>query len=158
MWLPAGGYLVLGRNADSSSNGGVVVAYRYGGFTLGNADDEIILLDGVGTEIDRVAYDGGPAFPNPDGASMMLIRPDLDNAQRCQLAHFTRPLARQRRRPRLTRRSQSGHPAHIYGYLDPHPLRQRRRRLPRLRRPRRLTRPHHEHGYRDSKPTTTLTE
>ena len=57
----------------------VGVAYRYAGFTLGNTDDEIILLDGAGTEIDRVAYDGGPAFPNPDGASMELIRPDLDN-------------------------------------------------------------------------------
>ena len=33
----------------------------------------------AGTEIDRVAYDGGPAFPNPDGAAMQLIRPDLDN-------------------------------------------------------------------------------
>ena len=54
--------------------------YRYGSFTLGNTDDEIILLDGAGTEIDRVAYDGGPTFPNPDGASMQLIQPDLDNA------------------------------------------------------------------------------
>ena len=80
LWLPAGGYLVLGRNADSSANGGVPVTYRYAGFTLGNADDEIILLDGTGTEIDRVAYDGGKTFPDPDGASMQLIRPDLDNA------------------------------------------------------------------------------
>ena len=56
------------------------MAYQYGGFTLGNTDDEIILLDGAGTEIDRVAYDGGPTFPNPDGASMELIQPDLDNA------------------------------------------------------------------------------
>ena len=80
LWLPAGGYLVLGRNADSNTNGGVSIAYRYTGFTLGNADDEIILLDAAGTEIDRVAYDGGPAFPNPDGAAMQLIRPDLDNA------------------------------------------------------------------------------
>ena len=79
-WLPAGGYLVLGRNADASTNGGVSIAYRYAGFILGNTDDEIILLDGAGTEIDRVAYDGGPAFPNPDGAAMQLIRPDLDNA------------------------------------------------------------------------------
>ena len=79
LWLPASGYLVLGRNADASANGGVLIAYRYTGFTLGNADDEIILLDGAGTEIDRVAYDGGPTFPNPDGAAMQLIRPDLDN-------------------------------------------------------------------------------
>ena len=80
LWLPTGGYLALGRNADSSSNGGVLIAYRYAGFTLGNTDDEIILLDGAGTEIDRVAYDGGLSFPDPDGASMQLIRPDLDNS------------------------------------------------------------------------------
>ena len=79
LWLPAGGYLVLGRNADSNTNGGLSIAYRYTGFTLGNAADEIILLDGAGTEIDRVAYDGGPTFPNPDGAAMQLIQPDLDN-------------------------------------------------------------------------------
>ena len=71
---------MLGRNADASANGGVAIAYRYAGFTLGNTDDEVILLDASGTEIDRVAYDGGPAFPNPDGAAMQLIRPDLDNA------------------------------------------------------------------------------
>ena len=55
----------MGRNADPSANGGVTIAYRYAGFTLGNANDKIILLDASGTEIDRVAYDGGPAFPNP---------------------------------------------------------------------------------------------
>ena len=71
---------MLGRNADANTNGGVLIAYRYAGFTLGNADDEVILLDAAGTEIDRVAYDGGPTFPNPDGAAMELIRPDLDNA------------------------------------------------------------------------------
>ncbi len=80
LWLPAGGYLVLGRNADPRINGGVTVAYPYASFSLGNTDDEIILRDGAGTEIDRVAYDGGPAFPDPAGASMQLIRPDLDNA------------------------------------------------------------------------------
>lgn len=80
LWLPAGGQLVLGRNADPLANGGVTVAYVYKSFTLGNTDDEIILRDGAGTEIDRVAYDGSPAFPDPSGASMQLIRPDLDNA------------------------------------------------------------------------------
>ena len=72
--------LVLGRNAHPTLNGGVGIAYQYSNFTLGNAADEIILLDGSGTEIDHVAYDGGPVFPNPDGASIILIRPDLDNA------------------------------------------------------------------------------
>ena len=29
--------------------------------------------------IDEVAYDGGPAFPDPNGASMALLDPVLDN-------------------------------------------------------------------------------
>ena len=118
LWLPAGGYLVLGRNADSNTNGGVSIAYRYAGFTLGNADDEIILLDGSGTEIDRVAYDGGPAFPNPDGAAMQLSRPDLDNALGANWQHRARSLARQRRRPRLTRYRQPGHNPNRHGHGD----------------------------------------
>ena len=80
LWLPAHGYLVLGRNADPAVNGGVPVAYKYSNFTLGNGADEIILLDGQGVEIDRVEYDGGPDFPNPNGAAMALITPDRDNA------------------------------------------------------------------------------
>jgi hypothetical protein len=78
--LPPGGFLILGRNADPATNGGVPVAYPYAGFLLANTADEVILLDGAGTEIDRVAYDGGAAFPNPDGASMALLSPDLDNS------------------------------------------------------------------------------
>ncbi len=80
LWLPAGGYLVLGNNAKAAANGGVPVAYVYKSFTLGNGDDEVILQDGLESEIDRVAYDGGPAFPDPDGTSMQLVRPDLDNS------------------------------------------------------------------------------
>ena len=77
--VPAGGFLVLGINADSSSNGGVAVDYQYSGFFLGNSDDELILLDGSLTEIDRVNWDGGPSFPDPNGASMSLLDPALDN-------------------------------------------------------------------------------
>jgi hypothetical protein len=77
--IAPGGYLVLGRNADPAANGGVPVAYHYAGFILANTADEVVLLDPAGTEIDRVAYDGGVTFPNPDGASMALLSPDLDN-------------------------------------------------------------------------------
>src|SRR5690606_4368767 len=31
------------------------------------------------TEIDRVEWDGGPAFPDPNGASMALQSPFVDN-------------------------------------------------------------------------------
>ncbi|HIC87978.1 MAG TPA: hypothetical protein EYP04_01025 [Anaerolineae bacterium] len=77
--IPPGGYLVLGRNGDPATNGGVLVDYVYDHFNLGNGADEIILLDAAGREVDRVEYDGGSTFPDPTGASMELIDPGLDN-------------------------------------------------------------------------------
>ncbi len=77
--VPAGGYLVLGINADGPTNGGVTVGYEYTGITLANGGDEVVLLDAVLTEIDRVEYDGGPSFPDPTGASMALDDPANDN-------------------------------------------------------------------------------
>jgi len=78
--VPAGGYVVLGNNVDSGTNGGVTVDYSYGGgFFLSNGADELILEDGGLNEVDRVEWDGGPAFPDPNGASMSLINPALDN-------------------------------------------------------------------------------
>jgi hypothetical protein len=78
--VPAGGFLVLGNNADSGSNGGVAVDYDYGSsFFLANGGDELVLLDGGLTEVDRVEWDGGPTFPDPTGASMSLRNPTLDN-------------------------------------------------------------------------------
>ena len=79
LFVPAGGYLVLGDNADEGTNGGAPVDYQYSGFTLANGDDEVILLDDDAVEIDRVEYDGGPVFPDPTGASMQLKDADLDN-------------------------------------------------------------------------------
>ena len=78
--IPAGGFLVLGNNGDPSTNGGVIVAYEYGaGWFLSNGADEVVLLDENLTEINRVEYDGGPVFPDPNGASMALKDPTLDN-------------------------------------------------------------------------------
>ena len=77
--IPAGGYLVLGNNIDAGTNGGVSVAYQYPSFYLSNSSDELVLLDTDLTEIDRVEWDGGVAFPDPTGASMALSDPTLDN-------------------------------------------------------------------------------
>lgn len=78
--VPAGGFLVLGNNTDSSTNGGVVVDYNYGSsWFLSNSADEVIIEDDALVEIDRVEYDGGPVFPDPNGASMSLSDPALDN-------------------------------------------------------------------------------
>ncbi|MCH8010807.1 MAG: VCBS repeat-containing protein [Candidatus Marinimicrobia bacterium] len=73
-------YFVLGRNDDIALNGGVEVDYKYSSFILANGDDEIILLDETGAEVDRVEYDGGPVFPDPTGASMALLDPESDNS------------------------------------------------------------------------------
>lgn len=78
--IPAGGYLVLGRNGGIGTNGGVELDYVYGNdITLANGADEIVLIDSADVEMDRVEYDGGPNFPDPTGASMALTDPSLDN-------------------------------------------------------------------------------
>jgi predicted extracellular nuclease len=78
--IPAGGFLVLGNNGNPATNGGVTVDYAYGSsWFLSNSADEVVLLDDSLVEIDRVEYDGGPDFPDPNGASMALIDPALDN-------------------------------------------------------------------------------
>lgn len=51
----AGGRVVLARNDEFLTNGGVTASYLYSGFVLDNTADEILLrFDGV--EIDRVEY------------------------------------------------------------------------------------------------------
>lgn len=70
--IPAGGDVVLGNNADMSTNGGVHVDYQYSGkFVLSNNTDEVVLaLPGSGTVIDRVAYN--TTFPGGSGVAMSL--------------------------------------------------------------------------------------
>jgi len=74
-----GAYLVLAQNGNPLQNGGVAVDYVYSGVTLTNGADEVVLRAGLAV-VDRVAYDGGPAFPDPNGASMELKSAGLDNA------------------------------------------------------------------------------
>lgn len=76
--VPAGGFAVLAKNADSGQNGGLTADYEYDSFILSNTTDEVILTCNS-TEIDRVEYDNGATFPDPTGASMILADPFLDN-------------------------------------------------------------------------------
>ncbi|MEO0899904.1 MAG: lamin tail domain-containing protein [Bacteroidota bacterium] len=69
--VPAGGYVVLGLNNNTGTNGNVPVDYVYSGMNLANGADELILTCS-GVEIDRVEWDGGPNWPDPNGASMNL--------------------------------------------------------------------------------------
>ena len=67
--VPAGRYAVLGRDADPSINGDVVVDYEYAGFSLANTDDEIVLEHG-GVELDRIEF--GTGWPEESGHAMSL--------------------------------------------------------------------------------------
>ena len=69
--MPALGYLVLGIENDTDLNGGILVDYEYSDILLGNGSDELY-LSYKGAMSDEVAYDGGPDFPDPKGASMNL--------------------------------------------------------------------------------------
>jgi hypothetical protein len=68
--IQGGGYLILGINSDLLTNGGVVVDYQYASFTLTNTEDEIVLVDTVGNEIDFVEYNA--SFPKKSGVAFSL--------------------------------------------------------------------------------------
>jgi hypothetical protein len=84
-------FLLLGCNSNALDNGGVVLDYEYSSITLGNADDEIILLNSATEEITRVEYDGGPNWPDPEGASMYLVAPGVAPNSGGNWAVSTRP-------------------------------------------------------------------
>ncbi|MGQ0814848.1 MAG: lamin tail domain-containing protein [Gemmatimonadota bacterium] len=74
--VPAGGYVVLGRNGDTGVNGGVTLNYVYGtGMTLANTSDWLALRDGAGTTVDSVTW----ATSMPDGKSRGVKDPSADN-------------------------------------------------------------------------------
>lgn len=75
-----GGYLVLGVNSDTATNGGVTVHYQWSGFVLGNSSDKIILLNASNAVQDQLAYDNGSTFPDGNGVAAALKSPDLDNS------------------------------------------------------------------------------
>ncbi len=70
--IAAGGYLVVGRGTDTGVNGGVSVDIVYTASNFANGADAVVIATGTGAVIDQVAYDGGPVFPDPTGASMSL--------------------------------------------------------------------------------------
>ncbi len=71
--VPAGDFVVFGKSANDTTNGGVAVDYEFGSaMALANGGDEIVIFDADSVEVDRVEWDGGPLFPDPNGASMSL--------------------------------------------------------------------------------------
>ncbi len=73
-----GGYFVLAKNDDAATNGGIVtVNYEYSSLVFTNSEDEIILEDASGNEVDKVVYDN--TFPLAVGSSMYLKILSSDN-------------------------------------------------------------------------------
>lgn len=75
------GFLVLGINGDSNTNGGIPVDYVYSTFFLSNSanGDEVVLEDN-GTIIDEVIFSSSLGFPNPTGKSLEVISLTADNS------------------------------------------------------------------------------
>ena len=61
--IDAGGFVVLGVNGDSQTNGGVLLDYELSTVTLDEEDELVLSFNGV--EVDRVNYTvfGGFIFP-----------------------------------------------------------------------------------------------
>jgi len=68
-----GEYKVFVRNAVAMAGEGVTAFYQYTGIILGNSADELILTDVGAMEQAAIAWDGGPVWPDPTGASMQWI-------------------------------------------------------------------------------------
>ncbi|MFL5383314.1 MAG: PKD domain-containing protein [Longimicrobiaceae bacterium] len=91
--VPAGGYVVLGNNANTATNGGVSLAYAYApsgtgvSITLNNSDtDWITLKTPTGELVDSVAYSArsgttivSPSYTPTDATSRALIDLTADN-------------------------------------------------------------------------------
>ncbi len=73
--IPADGYIILGKNTDKSSNGGVDVAYAYSTISLENDKDDLFLIDSNGKTVDSFGYSTTLGFTIPSGASLSVKDP-----------------------------------------------------------------------------------
>ena len=72
LFIPAQGMLVLGRDPDPTTNGGVNIDHVITGMTLSNGDDEILLWTPNGVQSDAVRYDDGVNWPDDAGMAVAL--------------------------------------------------------------------------------------
>ena len=94
--VPANGFVVLGASSNTTNNGNYTCDYQYvyADFNIGNNGDEIILFSPDEEEIDRVEYDGGSNWPDPNGASMIFTgnkNDDNNNHQNWDVAALREP-------------------------------------------------------------------
>ena len=76
--IQPGQFYVLARNGNISSNGGVSSDYVYGGFSLSNTEDEIIIMDSDGAIVDEVHYTSEWNFSS--GISKEIHENNSDNS------------------------------------------------------------------------------
>jgi hypothetical protein len=73
--VPAGGYVLLGNNGNTATNGGLVLDYAYTVFNMNNSGDRVVLKDASGATVDSVAYTSAP----PTNASRGVRDASADN-------------------------------------------------------------------------------
>ena len=74
--LPPGATFVIAANADPNLNGGYAVDRVWSDFALSNSGDEVVVLDNLGVEQDRLVYSGTP-FTDTNGRSLERVSPRL---------------------------------------------------------------------------------
>jgi hypothetical protein len=83
LYVPPGGYVVLGNTTNTTLNGGATVDYAYGSaLALANSMDVLKISRVYGTDtltLDRAGY-ASAAISAQNGISRELINPSLDNA------------------------------------------------------------------------------
>ncbi|MGB5982803.1 MAG: T9SS type A sorting domain-containing protein [Nonlabens sp.] len=77
--VPAGGYVVLGNDANRTNTGDATLDYAYDSISLGNGTDGVAISCG-GVILDQVIWDNGSTFPDPSGASMELAQSVINGA------------------------------------------------------------------------------
>ena len=81
LFVPAKGYLVLGRTTNTTDNGGTPVAYAYDNFFLSNSTDEIILLNEKSQVVDSFTYNTITGYNITAGSSLSIKTPGSDPTQ-----------------------------------------------------------------------------
>ncbi len=78
--VPAQGFAVIARAADSGVNGGVTAAHATGAaMVLINGEDELLLHDQHGRLVDEVRWTGADMMPRPNGGSMSRTPASLES-------------------------------------------------------------------------------
>lgn len=81
--MPAASYLVVTNDAAAYSASYGVAAFQWDAGGLSNGGEDIIIVDGIGNEVDLVDYSDGGDWPDAadgTGPSLELCDPNVDNS------------------------------------------------------------------------------